>query len=218
MLPARRILSREHIEELANEFRDRHAPGRSGALDIEEIVEFDLKIMVVPKNGLCSRLRKKGWLSSDGRRIILDEAVMQGPVEELRFLIAEETAHQQLHGYLLPAQPFANEFEFRRWHRGITPDMESWIEWQARTWAGRVLVPRRELRTVFAAAIRSARKVFRTFVMHEAAILYVEQMVGAHFGVSIPCAHVRIDQDGLWEAAATGQLLDDGDKDIRRPA
>jgi hypothetical protein len=212
MPPVRRVLSAEQVEGLASAFRERFAPSRAGALDIEEIVEHDLKVLVVPKKGICGRLRKKAWLSSDGTRIIVDEAVMMGPLDEYRFLITEELAHQQLHGYLLPDRAFANEMEFRRWHRGITPEMEHWLEWQARTWAGRVLVPRAELLTVFRGAVRDARKLFRTFVLSEVAQLYVENSVAAWFGVSAACAHVRIDQDGLWRLASEGRALAAGEQ------
>ncbi|MBB4638344.1 ImmA/IrrE family metallo-endopeptidase [Longimicrobium terrae] len=206
-LPNRRVLSAADLEGMADVFRETYAPECSGVLDIEEIVEHDLGITLIPLQSLAFRTRRKAWLSCTGDRIVVDEGVMMSSWEEYRFLIAEEAGHAVLHKYLLPVRAFADDAEFRRFHRGINKETERWVEWQARTWAGRVLVPRRELAHVFTQTVTAARRLFRSFSLSEAGILYVEEEIGAYFGVTPFCAHVRIDQDGLWSEAVRDRGL-----------
>lgn len=193
-----RYLSASQIAALAAEFRERYAPGAVGALDIEAILEHDLGLQIVPRKNLSRMTGKKGWLSFDGRSVSVDEGLMCGSLGEYRFTITHEVAHFVLHRELLPERPPQNEEEFWIFHNQWSERDQWFLEWQAREWAGQVLVPPNELRHVFEHATVRALRIFGRPM--EALQLYVAQEVAEHFGVTAACASVRISKDGLWRA------------------
>jgi Zn-dependent peptidase ImmA (M78 family) len=193
-----KCLSAAQIEVVhAAEFRRRYAQGVMGWLDIEAVLEHDVGLQIIPRKHLTRRTEKKAWLSADGRSIYVDEDLMCDSETEYRFTIAHEGAHAVLHANLLPQSPLSSQEAFWAYHNRLSERDEYFLEWQARQFAGQVLVPPGELSGMFSSA---ARRALRSVGMCPAAELYAENEVAAHFGVTNMCAGVRISQDHLWRA------------------
>lgn len=190
--------STAQIAEMAAEFRSRYAPNVRGALDIEAILEHDLGLTIIPRPELSRMTGKKAWLSCNGLLIYVDEGLMCGSYEEYRFTMAHEGAHAVLHDELLPGRILRSASEFWAYHDRLSERDNYFLEWQAREWAGRVLVPSGELKEVFEGAVQRAFQVFGRRVGPMS--FYVEQEVAQHFGVTGACAHVRISKERLWRS------------------
>jgi hypothetical protein len=91
------VLSYDDLRRLAEEFLEEFHEERTLPVPIEEIVEFDFEIEVVPMEGILDDLEVDAFLTSDLNQIYVDAFVLKHRYRRFRFSLAHELAHHELH-------------------------------------------------------------------------------------------------------------------------
>jgi Zn-dependent peptidase ImmA (M78 family) len=131
-------ISDEVIRQRADEFRER-CWGKKLPIDIELIVERNLNILIIPIPDLRYLAHTEAFLSGNLKEIVYDPQCQD---VRIRFSIAHEIGHFILHREII-AQLRPNSYEEWKEIQQAIPDA-FWgrAEYQAREFAGRLLVPR----------------------------------------------------------------------------
>src|SRR5258706_1033259 len=108
---------------------------------IEELVEFDLKLNIVPLPNLYKDLGIEGFLSMSHREISVDQTQLESFETRLRFTLAHEVGHMLLHRELYEGLAIRSLEDWMGFLETVDPGLISDYEWQARNLAGRILVP-----------------------------------------------------------------------------
>lgn len=172
-------------------------------VDIERIADVRLALDIVPVPGLRRDRDIEAYLSADRKTIYVDENAGSGPVlSRYRFTIAHEIGHWYLHQDLYEAAVGA-DCDFADFIYAIPEKDWSWYEWQARAFAGLVLVPRDPLALEVQAAVSHAKASgFASIDLGiEAHRGRVAERVSKEFQVSPEVILWRGGYDELWPKA-----------------
>ena len=137
--------SYEDLRKKADEFLRTYHPGGAIPIPIEEIVEFEFNINIVPILGLQRKLEVEGFTSSDHKNIYVDEYVYTDYLNRYRFTLAHEMGHIILHRHLYDAHKFKSIDGWKEFINSMTEEEHGWLEYQGYSFAGLVLVPREHL-------------------------------------------------------------------------
>lgn len=208
---------RDEIEASASRFRQEHAPGQLGPLLVEQILDR-IGVEIVPVRGLRRRRKLDGYVCNAGTRICVDLVIFRDQAEEYRVLLGHETAHIARHKAFIPT--FSSIEECKVFHNQLAPQTRSFLETDAMEWAGRILVPRGQLKTLFEEIVarwhplyvesfgaEPAHKIFGNFVVDQ---------VARGFGVVASLAERRIREDGLWSWMS--RITKETDRKLREDA
>ena len=99
------FFSYEDLRRKADEFLAQHHPDGI-PVPIEEIVEFELGMDIVPTPGLHQFLEVDGFITSDLREIWVDQFVYDSRPGRYRFTLAHEVGHSILHADIFQSQAF----------------------------------------------------------------------------------------------------------------
>lgn len=135
------FFSYDDLRQKANQFLAQHHRAGTIPVPIEEIVEFQFHINIVPMPDLQRTFDVVSFLTSDLREIRVDDFVYRNRPGRYRFSLAHEMGHRVLHRDLYRQHRFASISE---WKQFVTsaPDREyRFLEWHANTFAACVLVP-----------------------------------------------------------------------------
>jgi Zn-dependent peptidase ImmA (M78 family) len=139
------FLDYEKIRSIADQFLDEHHTGRELPIPIDEIIEFDYGINIIPLLGLQREFEVDGFTSSDLTNIYVDEYVYDNLETRYRFTLAHELGHIVLHGDLYQSINHRNIKEWREFVSSIPEKEHSFLEYHAYCFGGLVLVPREPL-------------------------------------------------------------------------
>lgn len=194
-----RVLNYDQIRESAEEFLDEYHRDRTIPVPIEEIVEFDLSMRLIPVPGIKEDLKVDAFLTHDLEQIFVDEWVMLHAPARLRFSLAHEAAHYWLHDELYQHSVITSVSEWREVQESIGEEDYKWFEWQANAFAGLVLVPRAQLRTQFQEVRTKALSLGLTAgqLEHHPARHQIINGLGDRFKVSEQVMEIRLTKDGL---------------------
>lgn len=137
--------SPEQINSVAESFLDIYSPPKTTPIQIEEIIELQLQLDIIPIPGLKDSFEKVGldidaFISSDFKSITVDEYIQEHVGNRYRFTLAHEIGHMLLHGYLYSQFKFNTITEWTEAIKEMPLDERSRVEWQADEFAGRLLV------------------------------------------------------------------------------
>lgn len=132
----------QDLRRKADEFLAKHHPAATIPVPIEEIVEFQLGIDIVPMPGLHELIETVGFITSDLTEIYVDESVYLSRPNRYRFTLAHEVGHVLLHADVFRERRFRTVAEWKKLLNSIPEQEHSWLEYQAYAFAGLVLVPR----------------------------------------------------------------------------
>lgn len=135
------FLKDEEIRLRADGFREQHWGDRI-PVDIELVAERNLHLMMIPIPGLRSQIQTDAFLSNDLKEIIYDPKC---PDVRVRFSVAHEIAHLVLHAGVIAAFRPRSLDEWKEMQHQLPETMWGRAEYQAREFAGRLLVPVRQL-------------------------------------------------------------------------
>lgn len=186
---------RRYAETLLSE----QHPGREIPVPIERIVEFCFEIDIVPMPGL-GNFETVAFISRDLTTIHVDEFVYLHRPNRYRFSLAHELGHRVLHAEVFRQFEFKDIQSWRRFMADAIPLEEyRWLEWHANAFAGLILVPADQLRSVFFDYVEKAQHHGIDFDEPGTGVreLAEEHMAG-DFEVSSQVIHKRIELDGLW--------------------
>ncbi|HBG93422.1 MAG: hypothetical protein A2X54_07730 [Nitrospirae bacterium GWF2_44_13] len=151
------ILSYEQINEYAEKFLKKHKADKKLPVPIEEIIEFDLGLDIIPFPNLQKDFDIDGFISGDLTSIYVDQFILTDRPSRYRFTLAHEIGHFVLHkSFMQKIHPRS----VSAWEDFVlTVDVEDyeWVEWQAYTFGGIVLVPRKYLLKDIAEQIKALK-------------------------------------------------------------
>jgi len=151
------ILSYEQINEHAEKFLKEHGADKKLPVPIEEIIEFDLGLDIIPFPNLQKDFDIDGFISGDLTSIYVDQFILTDRPSRYRFTLAHEIGHLVLHkSFMQKIHPKS----ISAWKDFVlTIDVEDyeWVEWQAYTFGGIVLVPRKYLLKDIAEQIKTLK-------------------------------------------------------------
>lgn len=121
---------------------------------IEEIIEFEFGMNIIPIPGLHQGYEIDGFISSDLSEISVDQFVYESRPGRYRFTLAHELGHAVLHRKVYEAAAFSTIKKWKRFIEEIDLQDYEWLEWQGYAFAGLILVPPAPLKKKFAEAVR----------------------------------------------------------------
>lgn len=191
-------LAYEDIRQRANDFLSTYHPERSIPVPIEEIIEFQLGMDIVPMDGLQQLIGAEGFLYSNFEGIAVDEAVFNKYENRYRFTLAHEIGHWYLHKKMYDQYQIGNITERLDFAQSIPEEQYGWFEWQAYSFGGMVLVPGEKLKEVVSENVKLVTDKGISLKKHgDFAWEYISKGVAKSFRVSSQVVEKRIAKDDL---------------------
>jgi hypothetical protein len=192
------ILSYDELRHHAEEFLAENYPETSIPIPIEEIVEFDFEMEIIPVPGLKDEIGVDAFLASDMSTVFVDEYVLRFVKVRYRFSLAHEIGHYWLHDDLYQAVTIGSVADWKRVQAEIGDEYQ-WFEFQANAFAGLVLVPPVALKARFIRRAEEAKAAgldHASLLRHPLRHRMVEGLAG-EFVVSEQTMAIRLEKDGL---------------------
>lgn len=139
------ILSYENINEYAETFLREYGIDNELPVPIEEIVEFKLKVDIIPFPDLQRNYDIEGLMSRDFKNIYVDEYTYNNRLTRYYFTLAHEVGHYVIHRKLIESIVPSSKADWKDFIARVDDETYSWLEYQAYAFAGLVLVPRKYL-------------------------------------------------------------------------
>lgn len=200
------VLSYEEIRKRADAFLQQHHPGRNISVPIEEIVEFQLGINIVPLPGLHKGFEIDGFTSSDLKNIFVDESFYDNLPRRYRFTLAHEVGHIVLHRNVYCKKNFQDIAEWKNFINSIPDQTHRWLEYQAYAFGGLVLVPGEHLQRL---ADKYIKRILKEGISLEekwdACWAWVADWLAKDFEVSTQAIEKRLEKDGIKERYQTNK-------------
>ncbi len=182
----------------------KHHPTQQLPVPIEQIIEFQLHLDIVPLPGLEEAFEIVGFTASSLDEISVDQHVYEHRPGRYRFTLAHEVGHVVLHAALFKEHRFRGADEWKRFVRAF-PDLElSRLEWQAHSFAGLVLVPSEALQRELKSAAKQVKAKSVTKEMDFAKALIID-LVATRFQVSGDVIQRRVEYDRVDLAQLWGE-------------
>lgn len=199
-----RKMTWSEIRQKAEEFRNEYVkPVNRVPVPIDEIVEIDLGITPWPIPGMLEKIDIDGFISKDLKNIFIDNRIYSDTRFEnrLRFTYAEEVGHLVLHKEEIENCEFRTEQDWIKFREDMPEEELSWFEFQAKEFAGRLLVPKAELIHQIQnneAKIHDFRKVYDDHNHDDLLITTLSRVICSEFGVSEYVIDKRIKREKIW--------------------
>lgn len=189
----------EALKQRANNFLGTHHPKGTIPVPIEEIIEFKFRMDIIPIPGLHQGFEIDGFITSDLSSIYVDQFVYESRPGRYRFTLAHELGHAVLHRRVYQKVRFSTIKEWKRFVDEIDVQDHGWLEWQAYTFAGLILVPPDSLRRKLAEAMHRANAAgFSIRKAEDVAKLYITSWLAKQFDVSSQVIDKRLAKDNPW--------------------
>ena len=133
------------VRNEANSFLQNYHPSLRLPIPIEEIVELKMKVAIVAVPGIKSLLGIDSFINRDFNQITIDEYSYDNYEERTRFSVAHEIGHLVLHRQWYQKNGPKNLDDFMIFFDRIDREDYKYIEIQAHTFAGLILVPTNKL-------------------------------------------------------------------------
>jgi hypothetical protein len=134
-------LSFQDVAQAATDFLKKYHPSFEIPIPIEQIIDVQMGIDIIPFPRLYKDHRLNGFLTHDRSSIWVDEIQGEQFYEKYRYTLAHEIAHYVLHGEIYEEASFKTLQDYIKW-RLVMPRKEiGWFEAHGNQFAGHVLVP-----------------------------------------------------------------------------
>ena len=134
-------LSDGKIGEIAQKFLEKNHPTFKLPIPIEEIAESKLDIEIIPVKRLKKDYDVDGCLVSSLSRIFIDFDLYMDQENRTRFTLAHEIGHLILHYEIFQELKIKTESDLYKLTENTSNEDYKWLEYQAYSFAGHVLVP-----------------------------------------------------------------------------
>lgn len=184
----------DDIAGIAERFLEEHHPQGTPPVPIEEIVEFDLGLEILP----IDSYGVEAFLSWNRAHVYVDRQTMLTVPGRYRFSLAHEVGHYVMHRGLFDAVRIERPSDVREIQRDLGDDYR-WVEWQANAFAGLVLIPRNLLRAKIAYHESRAKAAgFPPSILYEGeGFDRLVQSLSEIFGVSREPVEIRLSKDNF---------------------
>ena len=191
-----------YIRGIADSFRAKYLnPPDDIPVPIEEIVEFNLKIEVIPKAFIKRSIDIDGFISNDLKTIYVDDQLLEKRnLNRYRFTLAHEIGHYKLHLKEIKQFKFRNSKDWIKMREDMDEDELNWFEQQAYEFAGRLLVPREKLLEVLETQREKIERFTKVYPENGNAIIEaISRIICTKFQVSPQTMEKRIEKEGVWQ-------------------
>lgn len=194
------IYSYEDLRKKADDFLHTYNLSGDIPVPIEEIVEFDFNINIIPVLALQREFGVEGFTSSDLKNIYVDEYVYTDYINRYRFTLAHEIGHIILHRNLYRENRFSSIIEWKEFINSITEEEHRWLEYQGYAFAGLILVPRKNLIKHTTEWVKRIKGEGVSLKQNwDFAWELITSHLGKAFQVSSSVIEKRLDKDGIKE-------------------
>lgn len=188
------------IRQIADTFLKEHNEKGSLPVPIEQIVEAQFELNIIPVPGLLNAFDVDAFISRDLSSITVDQFVLERRPTRYRFSLAHELGHLILHKDVFASLAFSSIEEWKAVQQSIDEKDYGWLEWQAYAFAGLVLVPPKELAWAFEELKDKAEKVGLALQKTgDVGLTYVSNKLATTFEVSKGVIERRLAKEGLWK-------------------
>jgi hypothetical protein len=188
-------LHKRAIWQRADRARNRHWDGKL-PVNVDLIAEKVYGVQFIPINDLKRLVETEAFLTGTLDEIDYD---LSSPDVRIRFSIAHELGHKDLHPEQIKALRSASFTEWKAVLANIPGGIWGTAEWQAREFAGRLLVPREQLieaiRTIKPLIDEARRTVPKLQI--PALSEYIAPLISKRFNVSDIVIKTRLDVEEI---------------------
>jgi hypothetical protein len=195
-LSVRRYTFRE-LSGVAGDFLSQHHPSGELPVPIEEIVEFELELDIVPVPGLLDHFDIDAFLTADLKEVRVDAYVQERVPTRYRATLAHEASHLLLHRDYYERLRFGTVGQWKAVLASLPAEDVNRLEHQASLLAALILVPPARLREEFGAALDRLPGGFDFGRLSERARNIVIGGIAGAFVVSPAMLRRRLSQDRL---------------------
>ncbi len=199
------FIPQEEIWEIVEEFRKRHWPTGILPVDIEQIIEAELKMNIIPEHYIRQYAKIDAFIRSDFSGIIVDHEQYMDPMgryeKRLRFSFAHEIGHYILHRSTYEELHFESPREYADFVLNIPESEHRKFEWQANEFAGRLLVPKNHLQEEVLKIYNKLREKSLLGILAKEPAQVLESVaptLAKPFLVSEEVIVKRVEREGLW--------------------
>ena len=189
------FLSDQDLRVRADEFRAKYW-GEKLPVDVELIAERSLNLYLIPINDLRYLAQTEAFLSGDLKEMVYDPQISE---TRIRFSIAHEIGHYVLHRDIIKTLRPSSYEEWRLIQGEIPEALWARVEYQAREFAGRLLVPQQlliqELRKVRPLIEKAKHQI--PDLEDQAIKEYITPTLGRRFHVSAEVIDRRMIAEGI---------------------
>ena len=196
-------LDKRGIWDFADRVRSEYWPKGTIPVDSESIVEFGLRLDIIPIKGLLSDIDVDAYLRTDLSGIVVDEDryILDKFRNRLRFSFAHELGHLFLHKEIYQKLDLTTPEDWKIFILTVPEEEYKKCEWQAHEFAGRLLVPRAILEEEVRNAVTKISNHDLSDYLRsdpEIALQFVSPGICKPFGVSDQVIEYRLRREGLW--------------------
>ena len=195
-------LSYDHLRQKADAFLRAYHPSRDIPVPIEKIVDNQFKIDIVPALGLRDDDHDiVAFITSDFAAIWVDEYIVNHRVNRYRFSLAHELGHSLLHKDVFAKLKFSTLAAWKEQIGTAIPEKEyGYLEYQASSFAGLILVPPEALEDVYDEACQKIEEAAGLSIERDLDVAkdYIAKYIGNMFAVSVDVVSRRLRYDGIW--------------------
>ena len=159
-----KYLEDEEIVKYADNFLQKYHQNKTIPIPIEEIIEFDFKIDIIPLPGVQELCDVEGFISPDFTAIYVDQFVYDNRPYRYRFTLAHEIGHLIMHEEKLRnVQLDQNDIvsSWIRFNNELDNADHSKLEYQGYTFGGLILVPPSILSNQFRSALSQVDQLIK---------------------------------------------------------
>jgi len=188
------FVSNENIEKEAEIFRNLYWDGKI-PVDIERIIEVNLKMNIIPVKNMTSYCDTEAHISSDWKNIHVDADKFcdERYVSRLRFSFAHEIGHFRIHKDLYESFNIVRVEDFYNFIKEIDEKEYGYLETQAHKFACALLLPRTMLIADANYWYRFLSEVYNLEgVKWTEANAYIAKPIAEKYGVSQEAAEIAL--------------------------
>jgi len=194
------FLRYEEIGEKAYEFLIAHHPTLEPPIPIEQIIEFDLGLDIIPFPNLYKDHGINGFLSSDLKQIYVDQTQFEVYTEKYRFTLAHEVGHLILHRDCYDEITWNSIDEYKETIMKIDTYDLGWFETHSDWFAEQVLLPRQQLVNKTTETVRKYKdEIIKITSEPDEIIPYISREISLPFSVSPPVVECRLKRRDMTE-------------------
>lgn len=198
-------ISYEEIERIANETLKKYGYENYCPVPIEEILDNQLNINIVPVPDLFRTFEINAFTTYDRKGIHVDEYLYTNLERSYRFTLAHELGHIILHGCVFELTKIRSIGDWKQFIKDIEESDYRRLEIQANNFAGVFLVPSKVLEENFNREITNfkdeMKKVARAGIKRSDYIQYFIDLISSSlipvFEVDQQVIRIRIERCGL---------------------
>ena len=187
------------LRSIANGFLEQCHKSGEIPVPIESIIEFSFGLDIVPVPGLLKEFDVDAFITNDLTEIRVDQFIQRNRPARYRFSLAHEIAHVVIHQDVFKELRFSTITEWKAIITSIPEQQYFYIEWQAYSLAGLILVPPKPLADVFETKAKEAKASgvdLQDLDVQGRKI--VQSHIGKYFDVSGQVVAKRMTFDKLW--------------------